>query len=426
MSTDSRQDLFEEAKRLRKEQKEKEAQNKSYSKTEYEDPVFASIEFDNPKIVRLLGNPKIKRNDDPFSPKDVWISWLLGDNDSKFRCVWPIKSENPNWILWKIYDKVMAYKWDKTLNGGEGGRVYLNAETHKSSFIRVAKNNDVENKMENGWKPTKYVVFNCVDRLDNAWHQETKHTKFLSKKNKEPGIPPSVYDKIWDDIVEHYGSWEKYDIALWKAKTGPLDSDVEYKVLHTSHIQELPANVREFIIDAPLTEEEKSWERYNFDQMYKITSYQKIKRNLGAFIKSIDTAFKTKYTEELELLVEEEIKKYQELNKENISKFVSNQEEKKEEKLAEKKEESVPTSTPARRRTVTEPHEFSLNDLDPSIYKGISKLNQQSKDLIVGIKENGNLIYKEGTGTPLGCSNDECEFPAPEIFNCCPKCGINF
>lgn len=421
-------DLYEEAKRKRQEEREKESQRRSFEPIEFETPVTVSIELDNPKIVRLLGNPKLARKGDPYSAKDVWISWILGDNDKNFRCVWPMKSENPNWILWKIFNKVMDGKWDNSLNGGKGAKIYKYADSHKSIFQRVSKNNDITNTMENGWSPRKYVVVNCIDRQDMSWHKEMKHTKMLCKNNYEPGMPPKLYNKIWDNIIENYGPMQNYDIAVWKSKTGPLDSDVEYNALHTSHIMEIPEKSRQFIIEGTLTEEEKSWEKYDFDKMYKITTYQKIKRNLGVFIQQVDTSFGTKFYEELEDLVTEEKKYFEKLygnSSQSQSKKIEssskpiNEQVKVESREKPKEEKRQPLN-------LVSENAFNINNLNPEDYKGLSSLSEDKKKLIIGIDNDGTFIYDSNITKLLTCMSKTCDFPSPENFDYCPKCGIKF
>jgi len=56
----------------------------------------------------------------------------------------------------------------------------------------------------------------------------------------------------------------------------------------------------------PMTDEEKSWAKVDIDKITQVTSYRKIKNRLGAFIKSVDGALGTSFTEKLEKLVEQE------------------------------------------------------------------------------------------------------------------------
>jgi hypothetical protein len=431
MSTNDRQSLFEQAKLMEKKRlADQESKKGLGGNFEYEDMCYTGLEFDKFKIVRLLGHPKINR-EDAYSPKDVNVSMIVGDNDKKFRCIWPLKEEMPNWILWKVYNKVMSYKWDKTLNGGKGGPVYDNSDLHPAIFKRIAKNN-IDKKEENGWKPSKHVVFNVIDRQDMDWHRVNKHTKLLSKKigldkdgnpsYPETGIPETLYTKgIWNEVVEYNGNWEEYDIALAKVKTGPNTSDVSYKAYHCEkELNKIPQEYHSFIKEGLLTEEEKSWERYNIDKLFKVTSYQKIKRNLGIFIQSVDATFGTKFSEELDQLAEEEKKKFEEnkdVQKDPVFKAQDTNIN------VAKKQDPAP-ARPAARELKKEVVEFNINSLDPNIYKGISKLSDDEKKYIIGCAPDGSLDYTKDSGQIYSCK--ECDFVSPEKLHCCPKCSVEF
>lgn len=446
--TMSRQERFEKAKAEEAARKAEEANNaggKGYEKRDYDEVCYLGLDYDTPKLVRLLGNPKIARDNDPYSPKAVNISWITGDNDKPFRCVWPLKEENPSWIMWKIFDKVMAYKWEETLNGGKGGRVYLNAESHPSIFKRVDKNNK-DNTMERGWNPAKHIVWNCIDRLDMQYHKDNKKTKLLSKKadyNKEgkqmfpqPGIPEAAYDKIWDDIVEFYGDWEGYDIQITKQK-GQKVTDVTYQAICAKETMKIKKELQAFIVDGSLTEFDMSLERLDIDKMFQVTSYQKLLKNLGIFIQSVDAAFKTKFFEELTALATAEKKLWEIKNAENAKNAEANGSTEKESaqapapapKATPVSEMSTPEPVPApapRARTANTNTDTNTKPLNFDDYKGYAKLSEDEKAMIVGINSDGSFRYNCKTDDLLPCSDDNCKFESPNTFGSCPKCGIEY
>lgn len=428
----TRQEAFELAKQKRKEEKAQEKENGgNYAPREYEEIQHLALDYEKMQLVRFVGmNPKDRRLDDPFSPKTVQISWILGDNDRMFRCVWPSKEEMPNWILWKIYNKIMSYKWDDT-KGEKGARVYTYAESHKTAFNRVAKNNDLENSFASGWKPSTFVAFNVIDRSDMDWHRQNKHTKLLSKKGGkyfDPGIPEKMYFNLWDNIVEFYGFWDEYDVAVKKTKTGPKTTDVEYKVIHSSHLVEIDEALRPLIVSGPLTEEEKSWEMYNLNKLFGVTSYQKIKKNLGLMIKSADTSFGTHWTEELEELAAQEKKAFDEAKANEEKTTVAKPEAK-----AETPKEEPKAATPAPAPKEEPKKERPVRSASPAIfdpktlgaeYKGIASLTDAMRKGILAKKADGSLEYSEAAGQILECA--ECHFESPESFTHCPRCGVTF
>jgi hypothetical protein len=434
----TREELFAQAKK-KVEQEKKEKESRGQGNFEFEDKVYVGLEYDKAQLVRILGNPKDARDGDPYSPKTVLTSKILGDNDKNFICNWPLKTENPCWILWKVYDKVMSYKWDKTI-GPKGARVYLNEPLHPTIFNRIANNNQTDSTIANGgWKPASYVIMNVIDRHDVAWHKENKHTKLLSKRVSvgkdgrlwpEAGIPDSLYNYIWDKVVESYGDWIDYDIALLKSKNGPLPTDVIYEAYQASTEKlKMPEfkfllPVKDFIVETPLTDEEKSWERYNIDKLFKITSYQKLLKNLGIFLQAVDAAFKTKFYDELVNLAEQEKALAAEAKEEKAQEPIKESSKVEVVPVKETPKELVSRGA----KPVVAPIEnkvFDINTLDKVTFKGLTALPPQFKDMIIGIEnESGQLLFKPEAGDLLQC--DACKTLAPSTFTSCPVCGVTF
>jgi hypothetical protein len=71
----------------------------------------------------------------------------------------------------------------------------------------------------------------------------------------------------------------------------------------TAHLQEA---VIPFVANRPMTDEEASWEGWDFDSLFGITSYTKILSKLKDSIKRIDAEFKEHYLDELETYAAEE------------------------------------------------------------------------------------------------------------------------
>ena len=117
MSDTERDKLFGDAKVSRQTEKMKEAEKKNYS--DYEEVQFGALRMNALSSFRILGNPASNRMGDETSPKNVVMSMITGDDDKKFRCIWPDAPNGDvgkNWILGKIFNKVMAYKWDSEAN----------------------------------------------------------------------------------------------------------------------------------------------------------------------------------------------------------------------------------------------------------------------------------------------------------------------
>lgn len=433
----SREELFEKAKEKRKEKKEKEESN--FGGSQFEDVVYTALSVNNDKVVRVIGNPMVARQN-PTDPKLSIISMILGDNDKKFRCIWPDRSDDPNWILWKIYDKVLSYDWDRTNNV----KKFHNVDSHPELFRRVAKNNS-ENQYEQGWKPSKVVQMNVIDRHDMEWHREEKHLKVLSKKASEngdriwfePGVPEYLYTKIWDDIVEYNGDWQNYDVVLRKLKESPW-----YSAFHSvDDLKKISDNVKEFIVEGDITEEELSWEGYDFDTLFPVTSYSKIKNRLGKFIKKVDLDFDTKYYEELESLVEVE-EKEREKNPKTTKSVTKTKEVKSEEKEddvdldlepEEAPEPEVKEKPKTRTRTKKATSDIPWDDLysgeyNGTEYLGVKSLTDEEKSMIEEVNEDGSFKYvKTWKGNPVSLlKNPDTDFICPEEFHVDPISGEVF
>lgn len=425
----TRDELFNRAKAARAEAKNQ-SSNKGNGGT-YEEVVYTSLEVDLGKVVRLLGAPIGGKRLSPFDPKVVNLSMVKGDNGSKFRCIWPLKEEQPDWILWRIYDLVMAYKWDPVNNR----RNYLHSETHNKLFKRVSKN-DSDNALETGFTPSKTVLWNVIDRHDMQWHKENKHTKALSKKSSmgkdgtvwyDAGVPLYLYDIIFDELVEYYSDWELYDVILFKMKNQPF-----YKALHGTFAEpaKVPANLRSLVVEGVLTEEERSWERYDFDKLFPVTSYSKIKNRLALFVKQVDGEFGTSFYDELEELVKKEA-----LERKDV-------------------EETTPPSSPeptpvnpvgkvveppveVRQRTVRTPEPEPVAEIDwkgladgsynGKVYLGVPDMTNEEKAMVESVNEDGSFVYKAVNGKkPKVLLNTGSQFRSPDSFHIDPLSGDLF
>jgi hypothetical protein len=306
---------FEAALAKRKSQKAAEASRGNFGGSGFPDIPYAPLFTDKQQAFRFAGLPYLVREKSTDS-KRVHIAMILGDDDKKFRCIGPDPVEQKNWILYRVMNKILARHWDKNIpnaNGQLGAYVYDYAAVHPELYNRVAKNNNVENNIERGWRFTPSILFNVIDRADYAWHQEHKKYKVLSKKASEwqdkvffeSGVPDTVFQLIMDDIVAIDGNtnWEDYDIVIRKITDKPW-----YKVYHgIDDVKRLDPDVKKLIVSTGISAEERSWELNDFDKLFPVTPYGRIKSKLGLFFQKADRVFKTRYYDELvELAAKEE------------------------------------------------------------------------------------------------------------------------
>lgn len=445
MST-SRLDAFKKAKETRKAEKVEEEAKKDGSFYNFVQPDYTALEANKYSQVRVLGLPVDSR--DKFSPKKIKIAWIIGDDGKWFKCQFGLDKE---WILSRIIKTVMKYTWNKQTNTAN----YLHADS--PLFPLVSKNNLVDNAYAKGWQPKETVVMNVIDRQQMDWHSKNKKTLLLSSKrsSKETdegtkysyndGVPISVYNKLFDRVVSYSGDWEDYDIMVQKLKKDPW-----YEVMHTvkdefRFIEDADKYIQNYS-EAPLTEEERSWEMQDLDDLFKITTYNTLMNRLGSTIKKIDAEFGTTYHPELqELAMTEKSEKVnsepakkevkepspdlpvpsEEAPKDEYEKAPFESPKKEEAPVAEApKEEVAPPRTRTRERTP----EPSNTDLKEQLIKlgfiGANKLEVEDVKLMKGIDFHGNIEWL--TTDLVACGENGCTFPAPDEISCCVKCGTEF
>jgi hypothetical protein len=306
---------FQAALDRRKKQKAEDASRGSFSGgAGYPDIPYAPLYTDKQQAFRRVGLPYLVR-ENPTDSKRIHIAMILGDDDKKFRCIGPDPQEQKDWILYRVMNKVLTRHWDKNIpnsNGQLGAYVYDYATVHPELYNRVAKNNNVENNIERGWRFNPYILFNVIDRANYAWHLENKKYRVLSKKASEwqdkvffePGVPDTVFQLIMDDIVAIDGNtnWEDYDIVIRKVTDKPW-----YKVYHgIDDVKKLDDDVKALIVAKGLSDDERQWELNDFDKLFPVTRYGRIKAKLGIFFQKVDKIFNTKYYDELVSLVDKE------------------------------------------------------------------------------------------------------------------------
>lgn len=453
-------DLFKEAAKKRKEEKKRQEQNTGFTPEDRELPQYTALETNGFRLLRFLGEP-ISMRTKPTSPKIIHSTFILGDDDKNFRCIFPSKQDDPRWILWRVMNKVMSYTWDPQ-QGENGARVYHYKDSHPTLFNRVARNNN-DHPLETGWRPTTYVIQNVIDRDPQVykWHKENKKTLLLSKKGKqrddgnifyEPGYPISLYNSIMEDIIEINGDPNTYDIVVQK-----LDEKPYYKVFHPvddykkilakfdSDKEQLESGIPGFdtsVVERSLTEEELSWERYNIDEAFPVTSYRKIQNRLNIFLESVDKAFGTKFVQELAEKVEEEKKRWEAEGKgqeNNVTVTKEKEVTSAKENEGKEKEDVTEEEAPKKRRREKSSNieeEFSvekiLNTHDE--LKGAKYLTPEMKATIKDVEYNNDgtvKTFKYDTDEDiLECINAEddggCTMASPASFTHCPLCGESF
>lgn len=477
------------------ERKKKEAERKAnsgnYQKREYEKIKYVGLSKNHPTIVRFVGNfvaedPKAHRPL-PSDMKFMHISKVKADDGkSVFYLYLPLRSDNAetDHLMWRIIDKVYAKEWVKDPATGKNKPIETFKINHPDVYELVTKGGFTEADGKwpymyaKGWKGPEMLLINCIDRRDN-WCVENKHTKLISKNvnvtedGKEYadfGVPAYGFFGPLTNLRNNFKmGWEKYDVVITKtgekldtvtnmfngtAFTNPaalaanLDKSMGIDASEYKYISQEPA----------LTAEELSFQRYNLDEDFQVTSYYTIDKYLGNTIKKIDAAVNDDllkagkpaschFYDDLQKLKKEESDRWAAEKKANEANAPT------QEATAPAPEAAAPQAAPADAtptpaasfdtmapvqeaapvsRTVA-PAETGLSAEKLAVLKGYNELSTEQKGYIkdVVLNSDGTLNHIEWTETApslLDCPTDQggCGQLSPNSFTVCPCCGKHF
>jgi len=394
---------------------------------DFENVKYSGLEKGVMKIIRGLGGVP-NSGQDKFTSRTVRHSQIVADDGKRIRVILPLKTENPAFILWKIIDRVTEVEWVNK------AKVFVNERKHSDIFRMVSVNGYAEGtnqaKYDKGWAGRDYFVMNCIDRSMMDWHKENKHSVILSKQINtvntddgkvlefaEEGVPAYGFTNLLAlNIFKFYGDWCNYDLGV--EKLGLMQSP--FRLINASkHEEEVPEDLRDLIKSGPLTDEEKSWELYDLDKIFGVTSYTKLFNKLKLSIAKIDMALGSHYLDELKSLADLEAAKRKEQNEQAEAEKGAKDPDGSE--SAGLNPDPVPEARPAKRpqmqdvpADVVEPKGFAT--LTPSELSGIT-----SWVPVDGKKWN---IKYNVPGKQYECP--QCETPAPETYAHCPGCGMSF
>lgn len=415
--------------------KEQEAQaarsnsNNSYSYSrDYEDIKWAPLTPNVPKIIRAQGGPPNSKLDN-YTARTVTMAWVMGDDGKKFRLIRPSISEDPNYIINKIITKVSGVKWVN------GVKTFPVKEAFPDIYNLVDKNGldetDPRAKFEKGWKGKEVLMMNVIDRSQMEWHRENKHTVLLAKGSStgangteyiDEGISAYAISAKLNHLFASYGNWEKYDMAI--TRTGSMNNP--FNVVNASHSpMEVDASVRDIIsTESDLTAEERSWEKYDLEKLYRVTTYTKLYNKLKNTIKRIDAALGTQFYEELVERQASEKKIWDELYAdENKTTSTSAVEEVKETSTVES---VAPTRRTPKAEVKTEAKKEAWRDLPhPEV------LTDEQKAMVLEvIKDSSGRVTDIKWDCPVEelacCPEEGCGIAAPLSVEACPNCGVSF
>lgn len=418
----------------------------------YEEIYWTALEPNKAKIIRVVGGPPNANipQDKGSTAKIVTVCWLVGDDGKKFKVVRPDEKEDPGYILNRIINKINAVKWINN-PGGKGTKTFPVKEQFPNLWYLVNKNGlteaDKRFKFEKGWNGKQVMIMNVIDRERMEEHRALKHTMLLAKgvtvgdngvEYYDEGISSYAVSPSLNHLFKSYGSWEKYDMAI--TRTGDINNP--FILVNASNSpKEVDASVRDCISTTEgLTDEEKSWERYDISKLYRYTTATKIYNRLKNTIGKIDKYLQTNFLKDLEVEVEREKAMFAEMYKDekgDVSSDVSTS-------AAEpvRVTESVPTATtveeavqePPTATTVAEAPKTrtrarnTIPDAAPgSDLPYYSSLSDEFKKHIISatnVKGKWEIEWDLDPNDLAACPT--CEAASPLEATKCPACGLDF
>lgn len=459
----------------KKVKEDSESKGGSFEKPEYDEIGYVGCSKGNFTVVRLIGAPigaesqGYKRK--PYDPKEIIQVEVKDDEGKRFTIKLPLRQPiaSDNHILIRMYDKVC----EKARIGNESVFVNKNKPGRKEIYEMMSKGgfkpeDGKTYQYSNGYRGDRVSIYNVIDRGD-TWCKDNKHTKILCRdlniddQNRvwaKPGIKSFGSVSKIAALIGKDGSFEKYDIAL--KKTGLKDNPWEVvnasKMKDKDMMEEL-GNDDGSIVDAskvvigPLTDDERSYERYDLDKLYQPTTYQKIQKRISGVFKLCDAQMGTHFTEELAGLVEKEKAYFAEKYAKEEADQTKAEEKAIQENLGISEDEyneavspdtmadpmaapsfdamtKVEESAPTRRRSAVAGATLSADKI--ALLKGWSStpadIQARIKDVTT---ENGKVsIVWDRKDDLLQC--DACGALSPEKdasgadLTCCPVCGASF
>ncbi len=408
--------LFEKyAEEQQKEAEERSSKSSGNSNFTFEVVKWAGLETNNIKIVRAYGGPPNSAVDE-FTAKTVRVSWIIGDDGTKFRCILPEAADAPDHILWNIIARVKRADWV------DGVKTIPVADQHPEIFNIVNKNGlDSKDRsfiFDKGWTGRNVLLMNVLDREQMDWHRENKHTVLLSrnigvskdgKEFPEIGVPSYGFSGALGNLFKFYGSWEKYDIGI--TRTGLKEAP--YRVINASKYLEETGEKSSLVSADALTDEERAYEQYDLAKLFQFTKFTKIYNHLKGRIAKIDAVLDTNFLTELKFLVDKE------------------KEERAEQKTMENREQNIGSETEVKKAPVVRqratvaksaPDETKFDTLPG--WNALSSDEQNAIESVDIVNGSAVITYKDKDAILLACP--ECNSPGPESFTACASCGLVF
>lgn len=447
---------FQEAKK-----KAEEAKNHGdFPKENVPDFKTCILKKDTPKIIRLIGNSPLMR-EDPTDPIIVKRALVKTDDGGWATIIMSDDREHPVNKLWRTI--IGKYKYDKE------NKVKTFDNKGKPSFERFIRNGKkVEecDAKEKGMMTDTFYLFNCIDKTDD-WCKENKHTKLLcwDSTSKEVdgktveypiyGIKPSLYNNVFDEQCTALNRmYDEFDVVVKRLSKKLGDSWIQiFSPEEKSKISQIGLDADKVTMDY-LTEEEENYERYKLEDIPFVsrpTPASYVNKILGKLIQQADIDFSTNLKEDFAEWIEKE-KKEREAKKAETKETESSEDtstEVESEEDEEVTEETTSTETPSFDSMENVETEESSEDEElpseveeptPTVTKKVIKtakfdvttlydkfpalktMSEEDRKLIIGYNAETDE-FKYSTDELATCP--ECGREIPDPWKSC-SCGVSF
>lgn len=419
--------------------------------TDFEHVECLGLEDQKEKAFRIVGRGFQNRKLPTDAKMIVQSSILNEDNKGYSKINWPVifsdkKGDyipDPDWILTRLYNKVREGKWKKFEDGHidektkkDGAMNYFHKDT--TVFKRTESNmrdNPSAKEFAPKFYPSKRIVINVIDRHDD-WCTVNKHTKELSskvgyseKKNDngetvkvafpELGVPKLCYDSIINHYLKTSGSFTSIDTVIIKDT-----ANKKYDIFDGMDERYLKPETMALLNCNPLTAEEKEFALYDFDNLYRVASYSKLKQKLGGLFKLCDIDLNTHFYDELVNLAKKEDEDKKANEKAKVESESVTTEEKTETPKPRETRQPVAESVPSK----------SIEELCIENFPSWGKVPDNEKTIMLNsvVSFNGSVpVYKKEAKDVL-CNDASCHFKDskeettfPSTMFICPICGLD-
>jgi len=262
------------------------------------------------------------------TPVEVNYSFIMGDSGKPSFIKFPDYETDPNFILYRICDRVLEKKWKGRDADNKAIWELVNELKHPEIFNMVYNNGKTtidpkfgaQGWVKKGYRPDKACYVQVANRqpftvttekedgtsetktYSENWCFETKKSLLLVKDLKGSICPTTVRKGIVD-LYADYGPVRNYDVVVSR-----LDADPWYTVRKAEGLTgPKSVGITPFVKPGALPSDyTAAVQLYDLEDMAKPSTATRIYEVMKAKIKMIDDALGSSYLKDLEILVEKE------------------------------------------------------------------------------------------------------------------------